>query len=331
VKETSLTTVSIVQSKHERDAVDEAINLVGGIERFVTPKDKVVIKPNLVFAAPPFSGWITDYPVVQAIIELCQRAKPKKIVIAEGSGGNDTYLAYRSGGYTELAKKYGVQLVDLHKVPSQKVAVPDGRTVQQLRVPKIILESDVLINVPKLKLYKQLTKERDWVSLAMKNLLGAIPGKGKYMETRPSEFPIEISPEFYSPEGKFFHPMFKRWFTPRGERLRIHRGLAHGLVDIHMVIKPTLNILDAFIVSNDINMSAIRGEPPFELNTIFASEDPLALDCIAAKLAEIDIIKTIYLKHAADRGIGESDYANIQVLGTPLEKIIRDWASATKS
>ena len=92
-----------------------------------------------------------------------------------------------------------------------------------------------------------------------------------------------------------------------------------------------LNVLDAFIVSNDVNLSVIRGESPFELNTIFASEDPLALDCIAAKLAEIDIIKTIYLKHAADRGVGESDYANIQVLGTPLEKIIQDWESATKS
>jgi uncharacterized protein (DUF362 family) len=98
-----------------------------------------------------------------------------------------------------------------------------------------------------------------------------------------------------------------------------------------MVIKPTLNILDAFIVSNDVNLSAIRGESPFELKAIFASEDPLALDSIAAKVADIDIVKTIYLKHAADRGIGESDYTKIKVLGTPLEKIIRDWQSATKS
>ncbi|MFX1319976.1 MAG: DUF362 domain-containing protein, partial [Promethearchaeota archaeon] len=253
------------------------------------------------------------------------------IMIAEGSGGNDTELAYRRGGYIELAKQFDVKLVDLHQVPSKKVAVPDGRTVQHLRVPKIILDCDVLINVPKLKLYKRVTENRDWVSLAVKNLLGAIPGKGRYTKKKPTEFPIEVSPEFYLPDGKFYHPMFKRWFTPRGERLRIHRGLAHGLVDIHMIIKPTLNILDAFIVSNDVNQSAIRGEAPFELNTIFASEDPLALDCLAAKVADIDIVKTIYLKHAADRGLGESDYVNIQVMGTPLEKIILDWQFATKS
>ncbi len=209
--------------------------------------------------------------------------------------------------------------------------VPEGYTVQELRVPKIILECDVLINVPKLKLYKQITKDRDWVSLAVKNLLGAIPGKGEYSETRPSVFPIEVSPEFYSPGGKFYHPVYKPWFTPRGQRLRIHQSLAHGLVDIHKVIKPTLNVLDAFIVSNDVNLSAIRGESPFELNTILASKDPLALDCIAAKIDGIDFNKTIYLKHAAERGIGEADYNRIQVVGTPLKKIIQLWKTALQS
>jgi uncharacterized protein (DUF362 family) len=326
-----LAKVAIARNTNVHLAVQEAIHLLGAITEFIDPGDRVVIKPNLVIPAPLFSGWVTDYPVVQAIVELCLGVKPKEIVIAEGSGGNDTKLAYRSGGYIELAKRFGVQLVDLHQVPSRKVTIPEGRTVQHLRVPKIILDCDALINVPKLKLYKQITKDRDWVSLAVKNLLGAIPGKGRYSKTKPSEFPIGVSSEFHSPKGRFYHPMFRPWFTPRGERLRIHRGLAHGLVDIHMVVKPTLNVLDAFVVSTDVNLSAIRGEPPFELNAIVASEDPLALDCIAAKVADIDVVKTIYLKHAADRGVGESDYANIQLLGTPLEEIIRDWKSATKS
>jgi uncharacterized protein (DUF362 family) len=326
-----LAKVAIARNTNVRATVEKAIDFLGGITEFITPGDRVVIKPNLVLPTPPFSGWITDYPIVQAIVELCQQVKPKEIVIAEGSGGNDTTLAYRSGGYIELAKRFGVQLVDLHQVPTKRVAVPHGRTVQHLRVPRVILDCDTLINVPKLKLYKQVTEDRDWVSLAVKNLLGAIPGKGQYSKTKPSEFPIAISPEFHSPEGKFYHPIFKPWFTPQGERLRIHRGLAHGLVDINMIIKPTLNILDAFVVSNDVNLSVIRGEPPFELNTIITSQDPLALDCIAAKIADIDIVKTIYLKYAADRGVGESDYAKIQVLGTPLEKIIQDWQSATKN
>lgn len=324
----SLSVVSIAYDTNVRVAVRKAITLLGGISEFIHPGDQVVIKPNLVLAMPPFTGWVTDFLVVQAIIELCQQVNPKEIVIAEGSGGTDTDLAYRSGGYIELAKQCGVQLVDIHKSPTKKVSVPDGRTVQELNIPEIILECDALINVPKLKLYKQITKDRDWVSLSVKNLLGAIPGKGEYSDTCPSEFPIEVSPEFYSTEGRFYRPVYKKWFTPRGERLRIHRGLAHGLVDINAVIKPTLNILDGFIVSNDVNLSLIRGDTPFELNTILASQDPLALDCIAAKIGGIDIVKTIYLKHAADRGIGEADYDRIQVLGTPLKLIIGFWKTA---
>ena len=33
----------------------------------------------------------------------------------------------------------------------------------------------------------------------------------------------------------------------------------------------------------------------------------------------------LYLKHAAERGVGESDYTRIRVVGTPLDRIIRAW------
>ena len=145
--------VSIVQNDSVRIAVQDAIQLLGGIEEFVNPKDKVVIKPNLVFALPPFTGFTTDFPVIQAIIELCQAVRPSEVSIAEGSGGIDTELAFRSSGYTELAKKYNVKLVDLNKSPTVKVDIPGGQAIQELQVPKIILESDAVINVPKLKLF----------------------------------------------------------------------------------------------------------------------------------------------------------------------------------
>ncbi|MFW9986777.1 MAG: DUF362 domain-containing protein, partial [Candidatus Odinarchaeota archaeon] len=149
--------------------------------------------------------------------------------------------------------------------------------------------------------------------------------KGEYSDTRPAEFPIECSPEFYSPEGKLFHPNYRQWWSPTGERKRIHGNLAHGLVDINKVIKPALNVLDAFIVSDDINMTTTKAESPFELNTILASRDPLALDCIAAKISGINPFDTLYLKHAAESGIGESDYNKIQVKGTALKTIIETW------
>jgi uncharacterized protein (DUF362 family) len=317
--------VSIVQKDSIRTAVEESIRLLGGIESFVKPHDTVVIKPNLVFGLPPFTGFTTDPPIVQAIIELCQKVNPSKVTIAEGSGGIDTKLAFRISGYTELAEKYGVKLVDLNESPTTKVVVPDGKSVQELSVPRIILDCDVLINVPKLKLYRRVPGRSEWASLAIKNLVGALPGRGEYLHTRPSGFSVKLSREFLTPEGKYFHPTYRQWWSPSSEKKRIHTNLAQGVADINMVIKSALNVIDAIIVSNDVDMTETTGMEPLELNTILSSRDPLALDWIAARIGGLDPFNISYLKHAAERGVGESDYKRIQLLGTPLATIIKAW------
>jgi uncharacterized protein (DUF362 family) len=317
--------VAIVQNDSIRTAVEDSIRLLGGIESFVQPQDKVVIKPNLVFGLPPFTGFTTDPPIVQAIVELCQSVGSLELTIAEGSGGIDTKLAFRISGYTELAEKYGVKLVDLNESPTTNVAIPDGLLIQELRVPRIIHDCDVLINVPKLKLYRRVPGQNEWASLAVKNLLGALPGKGEYSHDRPPGFSVQLSREFLTTEGKYFHSEYRQWWSPSGEKRRIHKNLAQGLVDINMVIKPALNVIDAVIVSNDVDMTGTTGLEPLELNTILASRDPLALDCIAARIAGLSPINISYLKHAIERRIGESDYNRIQIRGTPLDVIIETW------
>ena len=275
--------VSIIQNDSIRTSVEESIRLLGGIESFVKPQDKVVIKPNLVFGLPPFTGFTTDPPIVQAILELCQNVSPLEL------------------------------------------AVPGGLSVQELQVPRVILDCDVLINVPKLKLYRQVPGHGEWASLAVKNLMGALPGKGVYSHNRPPGFSVQLSREFLTAEGKYFHSDYRQWWSPSGQKKRIHGNLVQGLSDINMVIKPTLNVIDAIIVSNDVNMTDTTGMKTLELNTILASRDALALDCIAVRIAGLNPFNISYLKHAIDRGLGESDYNRIQLHGTPLEQLIKAW------
>jgi len=317
--------VSIVQNENIRTAVEESIRLVGGIDCFVQRKDKVVIKPNLVFGLPPYTGFTTDYPIIQAIIELCQNIGKVDVSIAEGSGGIETNLAFRTSGYVELAEKYNVKLLDLNESPTTTVSVPSGQVIQELQVPKAILDCDVLINVPKLKLYRLVPRKNQWASLAIKNLMGALPGKGDYLDDCPSGFCLQLSQEFLTAKGKYYHSSYRKWWRPSGEKRRIHTNLAQGLTDINTVIRPTLNIIDAIIVSNDVDMTDTKGEDPFELNTILASQDRLALDCIATGIGGLDPFNISYLRCAAERGIGESDYNRIQMRGTPLATIIKTW------
>ena len=317
--------VSIVQNDSIRTAVEESIRFLGGIESFVHPQDKVVIKPNLVFGLPPFTGFTTDPPIVQAIVEMCQSVGLVELIIAEGSGGIDTKLAFRISGYTELAERYGMKLVDLNESPTTNVAVPGGLSVEELQVPRVIHDCDVLINVPKLKLYRRVPGRGEWASLAVKNLMGALPGKGEYSHDRPPGFSVQLSREFLAAEGKYFHSEYRQWWSPSGEKKRIHKNLTQGLADVNLAIKPALNVLDAVIVSNDVDMTDTTGMDPLELNTILASRDLLALDCIAARIAGLDPFNISYLKHAIERGLGESDYNKIEIRGTPLDEIIKTW------
>jgi uncharacterized protein (DUF362 family) len=328
MKGETMVEVSIVQDADVETAVRKAVNLLGGIKQFVRPKDQVVVKPNLVFALRPFTGFTTDPPVVQAIVKLCEQVNPSEIIIAEGSGGIDTSLAFLSCGYTDILKKHNVRFVDLNTAPTTRVNVPNGVAVNELEVPNLILECDALFNVPKLKLYRQIPGQRAWASLAVKNLLGSIPGKGSYSSTRPEGMAVECSREFYTSDGEYYHPKYKQWWSPTGERRRIHAKLAQGLVDVNQIIKPVLNVMDAFLVSDDINMTTTTAEKPFALNTILASQDPVALDCVAMKISDINPGEILHHQYAAERGIGESDYNRIEVKGTPLKTITKAWQSA---
>lgn len=291
-------------------AVQKAISLVGGIESFVRPHDKVIIKPNLVLALPSDTGLTTDPRVVQAIVELCRSVNPSDVTIAEGSGGTDTKMAFERCGYSELARRYEVNLVDLNESQTTMVDVPDGKAFQALGVPNIILESDVLINVPKLKFFES------WASLSIKNLLGAVPGKGKYSQTLSPEFPVRLSRAYWTPEGRFF--------GPRGEKKKVHTDFAEGIVDLNTVIKPSLNVIDGIVACYG-DKPLVKEEKPLELNTILASRDPLALDFVATKIGGLNPLDISYLRCAAERGLGESDFNRIQVVGTPLHKIATAW------
>jgi len=286
-----MTRISIVQNGNVEAAVHEAIDLIGGIEAFVKSGDKIVIKPNLTTALPSSTGLTTDPYVVEAVINLCMERSPAEIVIAEGSGGAETNLAFERCGYSRLAEKYDVKLVDLNRSPTCLVDLPKGRFLRQISIPKVVLESDVLINVPKFKIRK------NWATLSIKNLLGVLPGKGRF------------SGEFWTLDGK--------WFRPEGEKKRVHENLTEGLVDLNTVIHPSLIVMDGIVASYE--------NRPVQLNVVLAGKDPLALDCVATRIAGLDYSQIPYLRCAAKRGIGEADIEKIEVLGTPLSVVEEKW------
>ena len=320
-----MTTVSLSRAAEPFDAVETAIDLLGGIKKLLRPGAKILIKPNLVFALQSSTGFTTDPRIVESLIELCEDSGSSRIVVAEGSGGTDTQLAFEKCRYVPLQERHDIDLVDLNRATTVNVDVPGGRYLRRISLPRILLESDLIINVPKLKLYRS----GRWASICIKNLLGLVPDTGQYSDQPfEDEFYVELSAEFWVPGGKLFLPHHRRWWRPSGEKRKIHGNLSEGLVDLNRVVQPALNVVDAFEVNTDIDMRVAKGESGFTLGAVIAGCDPLAVDCIATRIAGIDPMRVPYLKRAAVRGIGESILDRIRLVGTPLRDLAERWRSA---
>ncbi|MDC7240281.1 MAG: DUF362 domain-containing protein, partial [Spirochaetales bacterium] len=133
--------------------------------------EQIGLKPNLVVAKKASSGATTHPEFCGGIITFLQEQGFENLSICEGSWvGDRTERAFRTCGYTELSKQYGVPLVDLQKDSSVSVEATNG----DYRICQSILNLDRLINLPVLKGHCQTV-----MTCALKNLKGCIPDSEK--------------------------------------------------------------------------------------------------------------------------------------------------------
>ncbi len=168
--------------EHEVEAaVRRAVQLAGGLDDVVTSGDIVIIKPNLVAPRPPESGATTDPRVCKAIADMVRELGAHPIIAESSFVGLDTEEAMVAAGYDRL-RSMGYDVVDLKKkgIPRVTVPVPGGKALKEVSLPKIIVDADVIISVPKMK-----THDQAGVTLAVKNMKGVLsdPWKRKFHHT----------------------------------------------------------------------------------------------------------------------------------------------------
>ena len=148
-----MTVVSIMRAENVPEAVRGAVGLAGGLG--IKEGDTVVIKPNAKNQAPPGYGIVTDVAVIEPLVEMSMEKGAKRVKIADGaaypSGSYHTFSAFETMGVTAMAKKWGLDLVDLNSYDSVDLDVPDGLVLDSVRVGNAVTQADVLINVPVLK------------------------------------------------------------------------------------------------------------------------------------------------------------------------------------
>ena len=155
----------------EPHAVTKAvIQAMGGMKRFVSRGDIVMLKPNIGWNRTVEQAACTNPEVLRALAELALDAGAKKVMIMDRPchRPEDTY---RRSGIEEMAKKLGL---DIRHTDDNRLVMHDfkGQSLKEWPVFRDFLEVDKFINVPILKHHGSAK-----LTIGMKNLYGILGGR----------------------------------------------------------------------------------------------------------------------------------------------------------
>ncbi|MGB9960255.1 MAG: DUF362 domain-containing protein [Candidatus Bathyarchaeales archaeon] len=165
---------SIVDEKSVCGAVRKAINIVGGMHSIVEKGDCVIVKPNFFGPRSSLHGATTSLTVVREIVEEIFECGAEALIAEGPFRFYEADVVFNAVGVKKFAQELGIKLINLNEEPSVEVDVPLGKALKRIKVPKLVLDADKLINVPKMKTHHLTT-----VTLGMKNLKGVLPGAEK--------------------------------------------------------------------------------------------------------------------------------------------------------
>ncbi len=261
-----------------------AIDLLGGLKKFIKPKSKVLLKPNLLSAFAPEKGVTTHPSLVAAMVRLLKELDAQ-IFIGDSPGIETlkTLATFKKVITTtkmaEIADRYGIKCLQF----KESVLLPNQEKYlfKELSVAKEVLDMDAIINLPKFKTHAQM-----YLTLCVKNMFGCIVGAQK-----------------------------SQWHFHAGED---YAYFARMLTELFARLRPTLNIMDAIVGMEGDGPAAGKLR---QMGLIMASADGVALDSVACELvgAKRELFFTLAVAEKLD--CGETKLSQIKILGEDLDSV----------
>ncbi len=196
--------------------------------------DSVLIKPNLLSPAKPHQAITTHPVIIKAIAEYVLDMGARPTISDSPAIGSFSKVISRSG-IGEALRGLDVVICEF----KETVLADIGRPFGKIPIAKGAIESDFVINVPKLKTHSQML-----LTLAVKNMFGCIVGGEK-----------------------------TRWHLRTGVD---HNAFAELLCRICKVVNPSISVLDGILGMHGEG-PGIRGKP-VKIGLMAASDNPLAID-----------------------------------------------------
>lgn len=142
---------------------------LGGMSGFVRPGERVLLKPNMLYAKAPEFAVTTHPEILRAVIELVREAGGIALV-GDSPGFGDFRKVAEKSGMLPVIEETGAVLTEF----SESSTVTGTGLFKRFDLAIPYLEADRVINLPKLKTHEMMT-----LTCGVKNLFGAVVGPAK--------------------------------------------------------------------------------------------------------------------------------------------------------
>ena len=232
-----------------KKSINNALDAISAHEHLAS-QTAILIKPNIINSSPhPIT---TSPECCEVIIEYIRKYSKAEIVIAEGCGEANLETAdiFNILGYTAMAGKYRIPLIDLNYEPLKSLRNPDCSVFPEMHLPEIAF-NHYIISVPVLKVHS-LAK----MTGTLKNMMGFAP------------------PKYYSGgSGTWKKAVF-------------HNKMQQSIIDLNKYLIPDLSVMDGSIGMAQFHLGGAHCDPP--VNKIIAGYNPWKVDLRATELLGLD-------------------------------------------
>jgi len=167
--------MSVVHGEEPEEMVRRALAAIGGIERFISSGDDVIIKPNICTDYYSYEYAATTNPfVVGTLVQLCRGAGANRVRVMDNPFGGTSQNAYRRSGIEETVTAAGGEMEVMNSNKFRANPIPDGVDIKEWVFYQDILDADAFINVPIAKHHGTTG-----LTLGCKNLMGTILNRGQ--------------------------------------------------------------------------------------------------------------------------------------------------------
>ena len=261
------------------DTLQLLLEPLGGIECFVKPDQKVLLKPNLLAGKDPDKAVTTHPEIVKQVILLCQNAGGI-VSVGDSPGLGKPEVVARKCGVYDVIESTGARFAPFSE--SVPVTLETG-TFHQLEVARDAVDTDIIINLPKLKTHQMMG-----YTGAVKNLFGLVVGM------RKARLHLQAGTD-----KAFFALM---------------------LLELAERFMPALSIMDAIV---GMEGNGPGSGDPVNIGAMLASRSPLALDTVATTIVKLPENRVWTQKVARETGYHGVSIDDLELYGTPLNSLLK--------